>query len=646
MSATYGIAGFVDGFVRGREVKNSWEDRKLDRERQKRLDDLTFARDKRDAEEHGARMGALRRQEADWIRENNQRQSWEDANKAAVEAANAAMNADQGGQPPSTSTSSSSGTPGPNADAAAQIGQNLGLPVQSLAGSMATAIDANGGIAPTQSLGAVARPTPDPAAVSGDAGNPVPVSPSPSVHPADPSRGRRVFINGMGDVILHQNGTVYDVGTGQQITDPMMVKIVRDAAVSSSRPPVVDPLGIMPDYKHDWGASLAGDAAEAGRRGLAGLGAVEGGVADIARRGVQQAANAVNGAINPVAQYVTGGAVPEVPVFTGNGWEAKPPSQIAAEQSKETLGAGLNDLSQTWKSATGGPKAPGAPLASNAKPGASASETALAETATDAMAGTATPAMQAATAAAQSDPKNTAKGVRPSAKTTEDQRGRAAKSFMDYYREVGAPIVMEDMLKRGDLKGAQAFQEYLDQSETKAGMESWAKAAFAANMGDMDTFASEIINAYNRLDYFPDGTTIVESQSGFTYGRDGEISGAKLTFKDEKTGNTFEQVFSDPSDLVKLGITMLAPEEAFKHYSDQVANAAEPNKAAQDRQDNFDKRVDSAAKIIMESSKGLDGIPTKSYADARKEAEAAISGLGTVAPGAGPAGSPPVMYRP
>lgn len=627
MSATYGIAGFVDGFVRGREVKNSWEDRKLDRERQKRLDDLTFTRDKRDAEEHGARMGALRRQEADWNRENSQRQSWEDANKAAVEAANAAMNADQGGQPPSTSTSSSSGTPGPNADAAAQIGQNLGLPMQSLAGSMATAIDANGGIAPTQSLGAVARPESGPSVQE-------PASPRVSFEQWQAmSRGERqkagLPVSEIGGQ-LHFNR--FGVGAGWN--EPVYGD------------PVIDPLGVMPNYDHQWGKSLVPDVAEAGRRGLAGLGAVEGGIADIARRGVQQAANTVNGAINPVAQYVTGGAVPEVPVFTGNGWDAKPPSQIAAEQSKETLGAGLNDLSQTWKSATGGPKAPGAPLASNAKPGASASETALAETATDAMAGTATPAMQAATAAAQSDPKNTAKGVRPSAKATEDQRGRAAKSFMDYYREVGAPIVMEDMLKRGDLKGAQAFQEYLDQSETKAGMESWAKAAFAANMGDMDTFASEIIKAYNRLDYFPDGTTIVESQSGFTYGRDGEISGAKLTFKDEKTGNTFEQVFSDPSDLVKLGITMLAPEEAFKHYSAQVAKAAEPNKTAQDRQDNFDKRVDSAAKTIMEGSKGLDGIPTKSYADARKEAEAAISGLGTVALGAGPAGAPPVMYRP
>lgn len=217
---------------------------------------------------------------------------------------------------------------------------------------------------------------------------------------------------------------------------------------------------------------------------------------------------------------------------------------------------------------------------------------------------------------------------------------------MDHYREVGAPIVMEDMLRRGDIKGAQAFQEYLDQSETKAGMESWAKAAFAANMGDMDTFASEIIQAYNRLDYFPDGTTIVEGQSGFTYGRDGEISGAKLTFKDEKTGNTFEQVFSDPSDLVKLGITMLAPEEAFKHYAAQVEKAKEPNKAAEKRQSEIDKRLDSATKVILENSKGIDGIPTKSYADARKEAEASITGLGSVTAGATPVGSPPVMYRP
>lgn len=347
MSATLGIASFVDGFVRGREVKNSWEDRKLDRERQKRLDELTIARDKRDAEEHGARMGALRRSEADWNRENDQRTAWEKANQDAVDATNAAIAADQNsGEDTTVSTSGSS--PGVSPDAAAQIGQNLGLPVQSISGSMVSAIDASGGIAPKSDLGAIARANQPGPTVAAAAAPPVQTSapPPPRVSYEQwraMSRGERqkagLPVSEIGGQ-LHFNR--FGVGAGWN--EP------------TYGDPVVDPLGIMPNYDHQWGTSAGGDAAEAGRRALSGIGAVEGGVADVARRGAQQAANAVNGVINPVTQYVTGGAAPEIPMFTGNGWVAKPPSQVEAEASKQTLAAGLRDLSQTWKAATDGPK--------------------------------------------------------------------------------------------------------------------------------------------------------------------------------------------------------------------------------------------------------------------------------------------------
>lgn len=642
MSAAYGIASFVDGMIKGQDIRNSREDRKLDRARQKRMDDLIFTQDARAAEEHDARMGVFNRQASDWQRARDQQNAWEEANAAAVAAANEAMAA---GSAQSQSGADAPGLGLPVPPPPGNVASPMGLPLRAPAtNNFAKTAERLGGIVPPQGLGVVAQPEQTP---------PVAPAKTPVQGQQDAGRARRLSIEGFGDVLIHPNGRLYDIASGKEILDPLAIGIVKEA-MQPPAPTKPDPLGLMPNYQHSWGGSLGADAAEAGRRALAGIGAAEGAVADIARRGLQGAANAVNQVVNPVAGYVSGGAAPELGMFTGNGWESKSPADIRADKSKKNMEMGLAKLSGMWKARTGGNPAaatPSAPAA-NVAPAAAPETKALAETATQAMAATATPAMQAATVAAQADPKSpVAKGmgVKPGQKVTETQRKRAAGAFMDYYREYGAPIVMEEMLKRGDFAGAQAFQEFLDRGETKAAMENWAKAAFAANIGDMDTFASEIMTAYNRLDYFPDGTTIVEKESGFTRGRDGEITGARITFKDEKTGNTFEQVFSDPSDLVRMGITMLAPEEAFKHYAEQVAATEQAGaKAAEEAlgvEKSLNTRIDAAAKVIMEASKGLDGVPTKSYAEARAEAEQAIKGLGALPMGAEGV-PPPIMRRP
>ncbi len=179
---------------------------------------------------------------------------------------------------------------------------------------------------------------------------------------------------------------------------------------------------------------------------------------------------------------------------------------------------------------------------------------------------------------------NSSRGASPTAAITGKQRERASRAFIDRYMEAGAPIVIKAMLARGDFDKAEAFQKWLKQSATRAGMKNWANAAFAAQVGDFDRFAKEIITAYNRLDYFGDDVTIVEEDSGFTKDREGNITGAKITFKDEKNGDTFEQVIEDPNDMVKMGITLLAPEQAFEYqYQSMIAGQkvqAEAAKAA------------------------------------------------------------------
>jgi hypothetical protein len=410
-----------------------------------------------------------------------------------------------------------------------------------------------------------------------------------------------------------------------------------------------------PNYDFKFGGNgLVSDLREAKNRGIAAIDAIP----TAAANAVIMTSNALNRQINPALKYATGGPdgveLPYLPTL-GAAPQMQQAPQATQAQGQPPVSPGQQPQQQP-ASATG----PG-PRVSNVPENATPATKQLAGAATAAMGTASTPAIEAAAAAAAQDaPQLGAAGNRP---FTEAQRERAADSFLERYREVGAPIVIKEFLRRGQIDKAQEFQEFMDQGQVKAGMRNWARASFAASVGDFDSFASEIMEGYNRLDYFGDDTTIVTDKSGFMdaegniTNRKGDIAGARIVFRDEKTGKTFEQEYDNPEDVVTMGITLLAPEQAFEYWKQRTEAAkaaalgAVPDaKAVAQAEEKRENRIDEVAKVILEASKGLDGTVTLTYGEARAEAEAALAGQsaqGSPAPmEGGTAPMPPVLRRP
>ena len=569
MSA-YGIAGFVDGLVAGRDIRNRWDDRKLDRARQDKLDAITLAREAREAD-------AYRRQtdDQDYYR------------RAAAEAYAASQ--DAAAPPPAALPAATISTQG--VAAAPQPSLGFGLPPAQIPGvaRIPGQTAAPQGMPPVQGSGGLSfglPGMPDP--------NPAPQVPGAMIPPQAALPG-------------HVEHAI--------ATDPIIQKA--DAVLRG------DAGWVQPAVKRHWqqqrdarvAAIMADPALD--RTPLRG-----------AQQSWQQGQRPALGLPPAGTDPSSLPVAPQTTIVTAPG---------AAPQGQPPAGPA-------------GPAAPGSPALSFSKPrvapGTPPQARAMAATATSAMQSANTPAIAAtAESAARGLPRG---GIGPGA--SDETRAKYAKGFMDHYIKVGAPMVVEAMLKRGDFDKAVKFQEYIDSEKTRAGMDNWARAAFAASIGDMDTFASEILTAYNRLDYFPDGTTIVKEKSGLTKDRDGNPTGAVITFRDEKTGNTWEQVLTDPNDLVRMGITMLAPEQAFEYFWQQEKQRAEAalglaSEAKKDRAA-LDKRIDDAAKLIFESSVGLDGKPAISLAEARMQARAAIMGEGETEAGPVETAAPPVAYRP
>ena len=118
----------------------------------------------------------------------------------------------------------------------------------------------------------------------------------------------------------------------------------------------------------------------------------------------------------------------------------------------------------------------------------------------------------------------------------------------------------------------------------------------AATMGDEDGLLDHLSDTYNSFD---DGYEVVRADSGFERDEAGNITGAKLTFKNTKTGEVFSRDYEDQSDLIEQGIYALAPETVFEMLWEQNQEAQKvrvtQQKGVIDKQDKMQSSIISEA---------------------------------------------------
>lgn len=152
------------------------------------------------------------------------------------------------------------------------------------------------------------------------------------------------------------------------------------------------------------------------------------------------------------------------------------------------------------------------------------------------------------------------------------QAEKGVGNVMDYFMQDAAPRIAETYMAQGDPEKAQAWQTFIQDRNTQQGMTHWAGAMRAAQMGDMEGFATALEAAYNTPGYMDDGV----KATGHEIGKDGSIT---MTF--ERDGKTFTQTFEGSDDVVQAGIGLLSPQAAFETSLAQSQAAAEArNKAA------------------------------------------------------------------
>lgn len=155
---------------------------------------------------------------------------------------------------------------------------------------------------------------------------------------------------------------------------------------------------------------------------------------------------------------------------------------------------------------------------------------------------------------------------------------KVAPSVDDFYLKNVVPKIQETYIKQGNQQGADQWGQWAENKHTQNGMKYWTQALRAGQMGDYKGYADSMVKAYNAPGYYEDG---LEAE-GYDLIKDksDNVTGLTLNLRNKETGEKFSQSIHGTDDMVRQGIGLLDPANAFKTTMAQ-ANTAQALQAKQ-----------------------------------------------------------------
>lgn len=611
------LAAAVNGYIGGKDVKHRWQDRETDNERKKRLDQIRDNQERRDQQSHDMgletsgllndmRGQSIRQTEREWSDAESMRGVLDAADKAAttglIQPPPPALGAVPSG-PSRVSTSNAAGVP-----AAPRQGLSRspdGMQPQSMPSPMPQpqpqqrpalgAVPAQGGYQFGQNTPGVRNQ--DRGLTFGSQSNDADplfmAGPDGKMIARRPARTREEKMQIIAAAKAGRLG-VSDERAAQQ------------AAIDERAQPQPQQSGTQTPFMRD----MRSLGAMAGPAALTFGEQVANGGADVL--------DAVNAPFRKASEYFTGadhiGAALRVDLNKdGRNTSIVSPVFDALRPSENS------DQAKTA-------------LAAEQKSGADKTSSAVSSAAANAMNTIGdSPAMKAAADGVQMDDL----GVKPGRVMSPPQQDKLATTYMESYRQNGAPLVIKELMRQGRVQEAQQFDAFMRSQQAQEGMDMWMRGVIAAQSGDIDGAVDNLMDAYNNSGYFSDGYEVVKDESSLIRDKSGEVVGVNLTMRHIATGETFTQSDSITGFMEKA-IWITSPEKAFaaqleaqKAMQDALLKQNEKtNEAATDMIKTDMEAIHKAALEIYKASVGLDGQPAMTYDEALAAAQSAHAGGG------------------
>lgn len=190
-----------------------------------------------------------------------------------------------------------------------------------------------------------------------------------------------------------------------------------------------------------------------------------------------------------------------------------------------------------------------------------------------------------------------------------------------YYMKNTAPKLQQYWLSQGDVQKADAFGKWIQDSNVQQGMKYSAAFMRAAQLGDDQAAADNLVKMYNQPGYFEDGMSVVNHK--ILRAKDGSNAGMEITLKNSKTGEETTQKFNSMTDVYKMGLQFASPDTVFNYGMKQLEAGQSAAAASAKEQRDWQRTV--AGKQLDQNMK-LEAQGNESQLRMAEDAEKARSG--------------------
>jgi len=590
----YAVSGFVDGFFKGRDWRDAKEDRKLDRERQKRLDELKLREFGLREQDFAMRKRAADLQYSEAEREIARRaeeQAFFEQMAASAPGAGGGMGVlpagggiDTSAYPvgvPQGQPMSSPVAPAAPARPAAPAAPRLGFGVTTTAPSPAMPPQANN--LPPEGL-----PITNVQPVQGTLPQP-PAPPVPGIPP-----------------LLAQNpdGTISAARPPRSAEEKAaLVEAAKTGKLTASPPavPAVPPggLGVNVNAPQEVDQSRSGfvqDVQQFNRKGAISSGAGDIATALTTGRDGGPAASGAAQFFAGIGDYFT--KTPEGAKLSAARrderakaaeWYRSPAAREIFSANPDMMQAAAADPEGFYRQAAKASTPP-----TKAQESVAAAETAA----------TASPAAVAGaeTTKQVAQQVNLSFGLKPGETLTPKQVKSAADATVDWYYENALPKMVEFYVGRGEMEKARALVDLTESRQGKLALQDRSAGLFKIINGDIDGGFDLMLSSFKRYGYVDESYQLDEDETGIVRDAEGGFAGLRMVFKDSKTGDTMEQVFGSLDEAISYGMQMTDPNTMIEMLAAQKAASKEQGLTVKEE-------VDAALKFMELHNSTLGNTP-------------------------------------
>lgn len=146
-------------------------------------------------------------------------------------------------------------------------------------------------------------------------------------------------------------------------------------------------------------------------------------------------------------------------------------------------------------------------------------------------------------------------------KTPDMTKTRAADSFLDTYRRVAVPQIIDHYLKTGDIDKAKSFETWVKTSEAEQLQKDFGRLTYSLVIGDLNASIDHLTEMYESIN---DGYSVNRGESRFETYENGQPSRLVVVVEDAE-GNKFDWVVEDQGDLAAQVLGLVNPQAAHQY---------------------------------------------------------------------------------